>query len=89
MISGETQVSFAFIFAGIAAVGVIVNLIRGGRADRDGIIKANSKLDQLCAMTTETRVDIKSMEAKIDEMAQKQIEHEVRLQNVEKKVEGL
>lgn len=85
----DTQVSFAFIFAGIAAVGVIVNLIRGGRADRDGIIKANSKLDQLCAMTTETRVDIKSMEAKIDEMAQKQIEHEVRLQNVEKKVEGL
>ena len=85
----DTQVSFAFIFAIIAAIGVIVNLIRGGRTERDGIIKANMKLDEVCQTTRETRLDIKAMESKIDELAKKQVEHEQRLKAVEKKVEDL
>ena len=85
----DTQVSFTFIFAIIAAIGVIVNLIRGGRTERDGIIKANMKLDEVCQTTRETRLDIKAMESKIDELAKKQVEHEQRLKAVEKKVEDL
>lgn len=85
----DTQVSFTFIFAIIAAIGVIVNLIRGGRTERDGIIKANMKLDEVCQTTRETRLDIKAMESKIDELAKKQVEHEQRLRAVEKKVEEL
>ena len=85
----DTQVSFTFIFAVVAAIGVIVNLIRGGRTERDGIIKANMKLDEVCQTTRETRLDIKAMESKIDELAKKQVEHEQRLKAVEKKVEDL
>lgn len=85
----DTQVSFTFIFAIVAAIGVIVNLIRGSRTERDGIIKANMKLDEVCQTTRETRLDIKAMESKIDELAKKQVEHEQRLKAVEKKVEDL
>ena len=85
----DTQVSFTFIFAVVAAIGVIANLIRGGRTERDGIIKANMKLDEVCQTTRETRLDIKAMESKIDELAKKQVEHEQRLKAVEKKVEDL
>ena len=85
----DTQVSFTFIFAVVAAIGVIVNLIRGGRTERDGIIKANMKLDEVCQTTRETRLDIKAMESKIDKLAKKQVEHEQRLKAVEKKVEDL
>ena len=100
MIDGNTSVSLALIFSVIAAVGVAYNIIsnskKTNREEASGIVKANAKLDQLCTMMTETRVDIKSMESKINDLGKKQIEHEVRISNnearltkVEKKVEDL
>ena len=100
MIDGNTSVSLAIVCSIIAAVGVgytlISNLKKNNSEEASGIAKANAKLDQLCTMMTETRVDIKSMESKINDLGKKQIEHEVRISNnearltkVEKKVEDL
>lgn len=89
----DTQVSFAFIFAVVAVVGTIYNIItsskKNNREEASGIIKANLKLDELCQTTRETRLDIRTLETKIDQIKEKQMEHELRLSNVEKKVEEL
>jgi len=96
----ESQVTFAFIFGLVGAVGagytILNNFKKNNSEEASGIAKANVKLDQLCTMLTETRVDIKSMESKINDLGKKQIEHEVRISNnearltkVEKKVEEL
>lgn len=89
----DTQVSFAFIFSVIAAVGVMYNILtsskKSNKEEMSALIKANLKLDELCTTTRETRLDIRALETKIDQLKEKQIEHEQRLSNVEKKVEDL
>jgi len=93
MINGENQVSLAFLFAVVAVVGTIYNIVtsskKNTKAEAEGIIKANLKLDELCQTTRETRLDIRTLETKIDQIKEKQMEHELRLSNVEKKVEEL
>lgn len=52
-----------------AMVVALLGYLRNGRKDddavREGLIKANIKLDQVCATTTETRTDIKSQAQQI------------------------
>lgn len=56
----------------ISVLIALVSLIRTGKKDlkenvqefdgiKEGLIKANMKLDQVCATTNETRTDIKSL----------------------------
>jgi capsule polysaccharide export protein KpsE/RkpR len=67
----------------IALVFTAVTFYRNGRKDirndaknessqfegiREGLIKANIKLDQVCAVTNETRTDIKSLNKDIVEL---------------------
>lgn len=72
----------SLIFSGVMMIiGVttfIITNVRSGKKDvaeqieeqsalKEGIFKANMKLDQLCATTTETRADIKGMTAILNE----------------------
>lgn len=55
----------------------------------EGTLKANIKLDELCNTTRETRLDIRTLSNKIDEIKEKQIEHEIRLKTVEQDLKDL
>lgn len=78
--SATTIISLAFsgVMMIIGVTTFIITQARAGKKDtaeqieekatlKEGIFKANMKLDQLCATTTETRTDIKSMTAILNE----------------------
>lgn len=63
-------------------VTVIINLSRSNKKDlqaeesrfahlNEGLLKANMKLDTVCATTNETRTDIKAMNEKLTEHSEK------------------
>ena len=85
----DTQVSFAFICSVIAAVGVIYNIVKTNKKDNreemSGIMKANLQLDQLCSTWNEARLDIRELKDTINEIRKTQIEHEMRIRNLEAK----
>lgn len=69
-------------FSGVMLIISVINLILSRKKDivnstaederelaslREGIFKANMKLDQVCATTNETRSDIKAMDQKLNE----------------------
>lgn len=92
-IEGNTQVSLSFIFALIAVVGTIYNIVssskKTNREEMEGIIKANMKLDQLCSNLNATSLDIREIKGTIAEMREIQVKHEIRITNLEKeKAEG-
>ncbi len=92
-IEGNTQVSLSFVFALIAVVGTIYNIIssskKTNREEMEGIIKANMKLDQLCSNLNATSLDIREIKGTIAEMREIQVKHEIRITNLEKeKAEG-
>lgn len=70
-------------FSGVMLVISVINLVLARKKDivstttederelaslREGIFKANMKLDQVCATTNETRTDIKSLNNSINEI---------------------
>lgn len=72
-----------WIISGIACLFAVLTYVRAGHKDEikdkadvqarlsslsESLIKANIKLDQVCATTTETRADIKSLNTSISEI---------------------
>ena len=56
---------------------------------REGIFKANMKLDQVCATTNETRTDIKSLNNSINEIDKRVIVVERDLKTAFKRIDEL
>lgn len=94
----DTTVTIAFIFSLISALGVVINLILTIRRDnkseqkddyslKEGIIKANMKLDQVCSTNNSILVEMDKMSEKINNMALKQENHETRIKILEGKHE--
>lgn len=92
----DTTVTFAFIFSVISTLGLIINLILTIRRDnksnqkednsvKEGIIKANLKLDQVCTTTNGMVLQMDKMNEKMNNMALKQENHETRISILEEK----
>ena len=68
-------------FSGVMLIVSMINFFIARKQDtederelatlREGIFKANMKLDQVCATTNETRSDIKAMDQKLIEHGEK------------------
>ena len=56
---------------------------------RAGIDKANMKLDEVCRSLSEQRVDIKAIDLQLKEMSKKQVEHDMRMDGTDKRVDSL
>lgn len=94
----DTTVTIAFIFSIISALGVIINLILTVKRDsknnqkdditlKEGIIKANMKLDQVCNTNNSILVEVDKLSDKVNNMALKQENHETRIKILEGKHE--
>lgn len=92
----DTTVTIAFIFSLVSTLGVIINLFltikRDNKADqkddyslKEGIIKANMKLDQVCTTTLDINKQLDKLNDRVNEMALKQENHETRLRMLEEK----
>jgi len=93
----ESTVSFALIFGLIGAAGVLYTLISNIKKNTqeesqkrnsyaEGILKANMKLDQVCSSLNEMRVDTKAIDNQLKEMSKKQVEHDIRMDNLEDRI---
>lgn len=96
--NNETTITFAFIFSVISAIGLIINLILTIKRDsksnqkeditiKEGIIKANMKLDQVCNTNNSILVEVDKLSDKVNTMALKQENHETRIKILEGKHE--
>lgn len=56
---------------------------------RSGIDKANMKLDEVCRSLSEQRVDIKAIDLQLKDMSKKQLEHDMRMDGTDKRVDSL
>lgn len=90
----ENAVSFSLIFGLIGAGGVLYTIISKIKKNTqeesqirnsyaEGILKANMKLDQVCSSLNEMRVDTKAIDNQLKEMSKKQVEHDIRMDNLE------
>lgn len=82
----ESTVSLALIFGIVSAVGVVFNMIRSYRESLSGIIKANVKLDELCGKVDEQRLDVRTIDNKLNNMGKKQLEQDMRMDGLEERV---
>lgn len=82
----ESTVSLALIFGIVSAVGVVFNMIRSYRESLSGIIKANVKLDELCGKVDEQRLDVRTIDNKLNNMGKKQLEQDMRMDGIEERV---
>ena len=82
----ESTVSLALIFGIVSAVGVVFNMIRSYRESLSGIIKANVKLDELCGKVDEQRLDVRTIDHKLNDMGKKQLEHDMRMDGIEERL---
>ena len=82
----ESTVSLALIFGIVSAVGVVFNMIRSYRESLSGIIKANVKLDELCGKVDEQRLDVRTINNKLNNMGKKQLEQDMRMDGLEERV---
>lgn len=93
MIDPKDGMTFDFLFSLAAFIVLIVNVIvmikNNSKSDAEGVVKANLKLDQLCRDSGETRLDLKAMKADIEKMTKKQIEHDFKLGQIEKDLDGV
>lgn len=92
----DTTVTIAFIFSLVSTLGVVINLFltikrdnkanqKDGYSLKEGIIKANMKLDQVCATTLDINKQLDKLNDRVNEMALKQENHETRLRILEDK----
>lgn len=93
MIDPKDGMTFDFLFSLAAFIVLIVNVIvmikNNSKSDAEGVVKANLKLDQLCRDSGEKRLDLKAMKADIEKMTKKQIEHDFKLGQIEKDLDGV
>ena len=94
----DTTVTIAFIFSLVSTLAVIINLFltikRDNKADqkddyslKEGIIKANMKLDQVCSTNNSILVEVDKLNDKVNSMALKQENHETRIKILEERHE--
>lgn len=88
----DTTISVSLLISSISCLSVIVALVRSirskGAEDAQGIVKANVKLDTICQNINEIRVDYKTLNSRIDELAKKQIEHDIKIKQLEERAES-
>ena len=93
-----------YIFSSIAIVFTAVTFAKNSKKDlrndtreeslqfegiREGLIKANIKLDQVCAVTNETRTDIKALNKDIVELDKRMSVIERDVQTAFKRIDEL
>ena len=61
-------------------------MIRSYRESLSGIIKANVKLDELCGKVDEQRLDVRTIDNKLNNMGKKQLEQDMRMDGIEERV---
>lgn len=92
--SNNTQIDMSFIFSLAAFIGLVINIIltvkRDNKANqkddyslKEGIIKANMKLDQVCSTNNSILVEVDKMRSQMNTMALKQENHETRIKMLE------
>lgn len=89
----ETTISLSFLMTIMLFIFTAVNFFSGRKKDtRDEsreLIKANVKLEQICATTSETRADIKSMNNQIEKINETQIKQGMEIKALWKRVDQL
>lgn len=79
-----------YIIALIGVAMTIYNWYNGNKKDTQNdtkeFIKLNMKLDQLCETTTKSSTKLDKIDDTISEIRAKQLEHEFRIKELEKKV---
>ena len=92
MVTPKDGMTFEFLFSLAAFVVLSINVVvmtkNNSKTDAEGVVKANLKLDALCRDSSETRLDLKSMKSDIEKMTKKQIEHDFRLEKIEKDLDS-
>ena len=61
-------------------------MVRSYRESLSGIIKANVKLDELCGKVDEQRLDVRTIDNKLNNMGKKQLEQDMRMDGIEERV---
>lgn len=88
--SPDTTISVSLLISCISCISVIVALVgsikKKGAEDAQGIVKANVKLDTICQNINEIRVEYKALNERIDQLAKKQIEHDVVIQQLKEQI---
>lgn len=96
--NNNTQIDMSFIFSLAAFIGLVINIIltvkRDNKANqkddyslKEGIIKANMKLDQVCSTNNSILVEVDKLSDKVNSMALKQENHETRIKILEERHE--
>lgn len=89
----ETTISLSFlmtiIFFVFSALTFFGNRKKDTRDESRELIKANVKLEQICATTSETRADIKSMNNQIERINETQIKQGMEIKALWKRVDQL
>lgn len=71
------------------ALTFFTNRKKDSQKDAEQLIKANMKLDQICATTNETRSDIKSINNQIKDITEEQIIQRQEIKAIWKRVDEL
>ena len=96
--NGQTTVELSFIISLISALSVIIGIItvirKGAKDDsedknslKEGILKANIKLDNICTTMASINTDIRDIKKEQERMNKIQIEHEARISHLEKNIQ--
>lgn len=73
----------------VAAATFFANRKKDIQQDSQGVLKANMKLDQICATTNETRSDIKAINSQIQALTERQIKTEAEIRSIWKRVDEI
>lgn len=73
----------------IATATFLTNRKKDIQQDSQGVLKANMKLDQICATTNETRSDIKAINNQIQALTERQIKTEAEIRSIWKRIDEM
>ena len=73
----------------VAAATFFANRKKDIQQDSQGVLKANMKLDQICATTNETRSDIKAINSQIQALTERQIKTEAEIRSIWKRIDEI
>ena len=98
----EWKDAIPWVISGAMFILALITLVKNSKKDivneqreenntletiRESLLKANLKLDQVCATTNETRSDIKTMNEKVNAVEKRIVSLETRVELLEKKGE--
>lgn len=73
----------------VAAATFFANRKKDIQQDSQGVLKANMKLDQICATTNETRSDIKAINSQMQALNERQIKTEAEIRSIWKRIDEM